>query len=393
MQFSLFDQEKNTAQPHVGLSSRVLDTSEACRSLDDVIEGLVDINRQVDGFSSDVLLYRSGTQRSPNDFKGYSDARVPICIALWRSSETVRSLAKEHVKAGNFLMLDHGEYERFRYNIKHPNAPHADYIEFDDIFDHYEDIVSVAKQPSLVSLVLPDKIGDQQGSLALLRQYKDRIATLQGTGAELILPLQKGMQSLETHYHQCLDVLPAGKIGVALPSNAEALSEHDILRFCKQILPNRIHFLGSKPTQVLYKVQHICNTAIVTCDATRHRAHIGQGRLLTDLHRHLVDEKLIGVLHGDWLHYDETEFLGNIHAELMLMTPSEVVFFSEFFHADPQILLKCSDDDQVWRYLDDCSYGYSESIALQAFTEIVRRRISPNCRQLAISQLAEMNVI
>jgi len=103
------------------------------------------------------------------------------------------------------------------------------------------------------SIVLPDKIGDQQESLKRLRDLK-RSGTLStllkpSTGAELFLPVQKGSIKPADYFKRAAKALgvPPSRLIPAIPYKAKAYTDRQVAQFAAEIKPSRLHLLGIGP--------------------------------------------------------------------------------------------------------------------------------------------------
>lgn len=228
--------------------------------------------------TNSVLRFASGVL-SPSIWEGYRLAGSPMCIAASEINTGALARAAQYVREGGRLMIDSGAFV-FRANPE--SMPWA------KVFSVYQQLVSQATAP--LTLILPDVVGCQSGSLARLREWGKKILALtEGTHHEALLPIQLGALSPAAFAEAALHTLDGmTPDGIALPSNAAAFAPSDIplLADINSLIPKRVHFLGISRNsrglgERLIRLQVIWPEAVISCDACEHRAEVGQGRAIT----------------------------------------------------------------------------------------------------------------
>jgi hypothetical protein len=135
-----------------------------------------------------------------------------------------------------------------------------------------QDDVALKEGYPMPLLVMPDKVGDQAGSLALLQQFKDDILDLQDSGAQIIVPVQKGQLSMAQAYEQAAKILGNKNFIVGIPSNAEAVSPSELEDFLREARPRAIHVLGAAANSTLTpRIKSVLRAnpdTVVTADAS-----------------------------------------------------------------------------------------------------------------------------
>lgn len=237
-----------------------------------------------------VTLFHSGFHKSSKEEFGKvrGDAAG---VALYHVDEgkvksiapQQRRLAREHIERGWKLFLDTGAYPIFKHNTSEkgqasgqtlevpfdkpsvlykPGAKKEGKIKEYNPFDLIDEILYDLDetQKSRVTVVMPDVIGDQQGTLDLQSKHIDRIKGYIDTGVEVIIPMHKTNpntkkskgrgedSSLESVYDGLtaeLDPQREGKFRVGVPSNAEAINPKEFTDFIRNRKPKKIHLLGT----------------------------------------------------------------------------------------------------------------------------------------------------
>lgn len=250
--------------------------------------------------SSRTVQFASGVD-CPAVMTGFARAGHPMCLVANACTARLLGIAEEFVLAGGRLLLDSGAFG-FRDN---PAG-----MRWNKVFDIYEKLAVMA--PHRVSLVLPDVVGDQNATLRLASTHSEALRTLGITGAELLLPMQRGTLKFDDFYIAYTDAAGVRPTGLALPWNAHALTMVDLKAILScDFLPRRLHFLGIGRDAngfVEPSFEVVCRwpTAVISCDSTLHRAEIGRGRSVRPITRDR-DAALASRLDAWRGDYDETE--------------------------------------------------------------------------------------
>lgn len=240
---------------------------------------------QPPALTAPVRRYFSGVA-APAIWAGYADAGVPMCLVVAKLPAEGITRARAFVASGGDLLLDSGAFI-------HRERPSA--LDWPAILATYRDIAEAGP----VTVVLPDVVGDQDGTLQLL---VDQALTLRALAAHpnvtTLLPLQGGTRALSTLHAQAVQRLGFLPDGIALPSHAAALppaSLRDLAAIPHQ--PRRLHFLGvsrnaTKLGDRLLRLAEVWPDARVSADACEHRAQVGQGQPITQRRAAVLTELL-----------------------------------------------------------------------------------------------------
>ena len=163
-------------------------------------------------------------------------------------------------------------------------------LDFAGVMDRYNRILDAIADENTIEdndyprplMVMPDVVGDQAASLALLKEHREAIsAHLTFNISQPIVPLQRGALSLHEAYQQAKETLGSAEFIVGLPSNAKAISRGELADFLKSAKPGRVHFLGAAAPSTLNPLmaivaQHSPET-LVSADASQVRNTILSG--------------------------------------------------------------------------------------------------------------------
>lgn len=260
---------------------------------------------QTDMFSFDaaqeaarVRRYFSGVL-SPAIWQGYIEARVPVCVAATDMGPAALERVVAHAAAGGELLIDNGAY---RYRAQPENMP------WNWVIRCYEEILAASTMPQTV--ILPDVVGDQTGTLAVLGEHGHAVLALCQGMHTALLPVQRGPRSLPAFLAAAREVLGRWPDGIAVPSAAAALDPRELGRLGEVDagLPRRVHVLGvSRHTQrLMERLVHLREAwpdAEVSRDACEHRAQVGQGRQITEARK----AHLVSLVDDEVTTWDETE--------------------------------------------------------------------------------------
>lgn len=218
--------------------------------------------------ASHVVTYKSGSS-AKTDLMGYMAAGANIGICATDASKPVLSLLASYVSNGGRAFIDSGAFRNFKAKLKKPDTPPVD---FDVVFSRYEYVLAQCTSSNGLIVVAPDIVGKQAASYALLEAYKDRITALHARGASIMVPLQKGEDSLLAHYNRCKALLGFDFI-CGLPSNAKAISRDEVMSFMNAE-PSCVHFLGTAESSLVHEAKFRSPRTQFSCDATLIRKHI-----------------------------------------------------------------------------------------------------------------------
>ncbi len=232
--------------------------------------------------------YRSGMGRSNQDLMGFIDARADVGIAIDATSGTLMELLIDYANDGGKVFIDSGAVNAFRKGTE---------VDFDDILDKY---IAVAERAGKnIVYVLPDIIGDAQGTVQKLREYRDKIAELASlvdASKSLIVPFQIKEVDAADFDAQVKDALGDIEYIPGIPSKEKALGVEKVEEVAR-LGYDRIHLLGMGARNRKYipwvrAIKAINSKAIVMSDSAVLGSWYSKGRP-----RH--EEKLARIAAGE----------------------------------------------------------------------------------------------
>jgi hypothetical protein len=193
-------------------------------------------------------------------------------------------LAETIVNLKTPVFVDSGAFSAFTKKLRGKESPALD---FDKILEKYDSITqkideanpSEERDYPRPMFVMPDIVGDQDGSVSLIEEHKNWISgEILGNLSQPIIPIQKGRLSLSEVYDQIKGILGSDKFIVGVPSQEEAISRQDLADFLAKSKPPKIHFLGAASARKLNPLLAIVaekspNTE-VSADASKVRSAI-----------------------------------------------------------------------------------------------------------------------
>lgn len=109
-----------------------------------------------------------------------------------------------------------------------------------NILDRYDALSVLGDQ---LSIVAPDRVGDQDYTLALLATYADRMRALHAKGVTVLVPVQKGSRTQAAFYREACAILGFDAVP-ALPCKKAATTIDEARAFAAEVRPARVHLLG-----------------------------------------------------------------------------------------------------------------------------------------------------
>ena len=344
-----------------------------------------------------VVIYRSGMS-SRSDFAGYAGAGVPVGVAILDVSRPVFEMILGYNEAGGRVFVDSNAFSAFRKGGE---------VDFDQVLGRYAELVGRAARPELLAVVMPDRIGDQRGTLALLAAYRERVRHFVAAGADVLVPLQKGELSLAEVYRETVAVLGTDAFRVGLPSNEEAVTEEELLDLVAEVKPRRLHLLGiarqKRLVGLVMRLRELSPDTHVSTDANHLRASIGKGRALTESVRRGKHEETIACMHegsGELGLMDEADFIGGVYTtphyltEPMARLLARAVTDDEALRREIISAAVCEEPgDECGSRLGDLIERefpgrYGEAVMWDAYCAIVGKAAGAGVRTREITRLA-----
>jgi hypothetical protein len=225
----------------------------------------------------EVTVFRSGAS-NPAEFNGYAAAGEPVGVVIGLLSGPMRERLRQHVDSeGGMVFVDSGVY----------SSGEAKQVDFGDVMSRYRQLVASVRTPAALMLVMPDKPGEFATTLDLLRAHRVQIAALHGTGAQLIVPLQRGADSIVSGYDAVREAVGLGDAFIlGLPCKRHSFDLAEIRQMMRERQPARVHLLGvgadrKKLFALASAISMPSPATVLTADSCRIRAMVGEAAPVT----------------------------------------------------------------------------------------------------------------
>jgi hypothetical protein len=134
-----------------------------------------------------------------------------------------------------------------------------------------------------VYLVAPDRIGNQEETLARLTKYAPELVALRALGANILVPIQKGTNSQAKFVELVTVALGFSDFVHAIPSKKKATTMAELGAYLAEVKPMKLHFLGLGIKNALYgEVMALINElvpgAVASFDSNLICANVGRGK-------------------------------------------------------------------------------------------------------------------
>jgi hypothetical protein len=205
------------------------------------------------------------------------------------SKNGIETLANAIVNQGAAAFIDSGAFGAFRRGLKSGTVTPLDFDALLDKYNYILEAISAANPAEMKPgadypvplMVMPDIVGDQAGSIELVRQYK-RWISIEASGNLMrpIVPIQVGELTMAEAYAQVVEILGTDNFIVGVPSNERAVSNDEFTAFLRDAKPKAVHILGAASDRTLQpRLRSIvqagmAETLEVTADASPIRSAI-----------------------------------------------------------------------------------------------------------------------
>jgi DNA repair protein RadC len=230
-----------------------------------------------------VTHFRSGSNRVA-DMEGMIRARQAVGVVASELNEDAIRLLKFHLRNGGKAFVDSGAFGELSTGVE------PDWV---SILDLYFDLASAAAEGGSagnLTIVAPDKIGDQAESTKRLTTYGKQIIALIDKGADVVIPYQTGGMEPTAWVAQQSASLNGRKYRVGIPSNAAPTPVAEAGKILGHPNTSGIHLLGMSEANKGFndRLNAIIKAAgghkgkKITADANRIAAKVGKGRPITE---------------------------------------------------------------------------------------------------------------
>ena len=178
------------------------------------------------------------------------------------------------------VFVDSGAFSEVRFGANGPEVvrPMTD-EDWARVFALYQRL-AWRSAPGRLSVVAPDRIGDQAVTLERVARYAGELANLDALGARVLFPVQKGGRAMADFFWDACELV-GFEMTPAIPMKKDATSLDDLEAFLRAVKPARVHLLGLGPRSrsfgaVLELVARVSPGTAVQCDSVALRSLVGR---------------------------------------------------------------------------------------------------------------------
>lgn len=198
-----------------------------------------------------VVFFASGTNDC-GEIRGFADLAIHVGFCAAVIGPPALDELERHAGTGLQVFGDTGAYsEVTARNVAgagFPLAPTHTSVRESITEEDWESRLAVLERVaaafgSAFTVVAPDRVGDQETTLARLLAYRTHVRTLARRGARILLPLHSGGLGLAAFHLEASRLLGIPLVP-AFPIPKARTTAHDVLRFATVARPREIHLLG-----------------------------------------------------------------------------------------------------------------------------------------------------
>jgi hypothetical protein len=203
------------------------------------------------------------------------------------SSKAVEAIAEAVILRKTRIFVDSGAFSEFKRSLKASARPksiicdlfsdetdkllaNCQTVDFSRVWHRYESIkatiayflngdssIDGSATPDNPDyprplFVMPDVVGDQRASIALVERHRSWILEEIEQGHSIpIIPIQVGDLALAQAFARVVEILGLDTFVIGLPSNEKAITPDQLRDFVQEVRPKRIHFLGAASAKTL----------------------------------------------------------------------------------------------------------------------------------------------
>jgi len=229
-----------------------------------------------------VLVFASGVNEA-REIRGFSLARIPIGFSAGHvREEAITELHRSELP----LFADSGAFSEVVATseglLLTNSISHQGWLDRLTLFQALAET-----HGSRLSLVVPDRVEDQEYTLGLLARYRQQLQSMGATGARLLVPVQRGALTGGVFYRQACDVAGV-PMHPALPMKKAGMSHGQVLAFVRENRPAHVHLLGmgyqrTAAKKLINRLLNSFGKLTLSLDSNRLRAVTGQQRPMTQL--------------------------------------------------------------------------------------------------------------
>ena len=241
-----------------------------------------DVRLKLDKARERGVHYFPSGSNLPGEILGLADAGLHVGVAVQTlrkkgGIEAIAQAVREHPETRVFV--DSGAFSEA---IEHKNGPPTLYPpDHPKGISHAEWIRRLGRMRRIgediggqLYAVAPDAVAHQDKTLERMARYAELVRKIAATGANILIPCQKGDLDLPTFWKRALEILgiPEAQAVASIPMMKDATSAQDYGDFLERAKPARVHLLGLGPKGrrfpgILSITEKIAPTTELSCDS------------------------------------------------------------------------------------------------------------------------------
>lgn len=212
------------------------------------------------------------------EIQGLADAGQNVGVAVNQINAAAEAALVELAGSTTQVFVDSGAFSEVDFTpaptVVKPITPEQ-WAERLDIYQRLADALGPQLHP-----VAPDMVAHQTETLARLEHYAPRLRKLAATGAQVMVPHQKGERTL-AEFNRAAHAILGFDFTVAVPMQKDATSVEELAELAAAVKPTRMHLLGRGPKSDIYPaavaaILAASPTTIIQCDSAGIRALSGK---------------------------------------------------------------------------------------------------------------------
>lgn len=224
-------------------------------------------------------MYFASGSNSPSEIRGFAAIGHPVGVSAAHLSPAGEQALHELAGRGIAVFVDSGAFSEVVFKADGPPEVVRPMTEatWASVMGLYRRLA--ASLGSALYVVAPDRIGDQSESLRRLRRWRATLVELRQLGANIIVPIQRGLEPQAAFDAKCEQALGFDDYVRGIPSKKKATSLGELQAFVKARRPQRVHLLGMGITNRQYEAFAAAARkygAELTCDSNLLKASVGR---------------------------------------------------------------------------------------------------------------------
>lgn len=216
------------------------------------------------------ISFASGIDKSV-DLEGAVRAKAPMgtTAQVMKKNPGFAKVFTDVMKEGIPVFIDSGAFSELTAGLT---------VDFPSVFEQYNRVAADPESNKHLSVVAPDKVGDQAESLKRLIQYQTAVQNLINKGVRVIVPVQSGELDMATYLERA--GIDPSKVAIGIPANKKGYPRQLLRQHIADANIKDVHILGmsaaNKDATQLADAMRESGVTKVTMDANRIRSAAGR---------------------------------------------------------------------------------------------------------------------